>query len=219
MCWAPVVSAQHNTNLGYKAGDATTPNQSNVMVGSRAGETNTGTGNIFIGSQAGQNEAGSNKLIISNHVTNSTIYGELDNKRIAIATDEFPTDTAYKLAVEGKVIAREFRATQAPGWPDYVFDPSYALMDLQTLEQYIQTHKHLPDIPTAIEVANEGIELAAMNTLLLKKVEELTLYIIAQQKSLYNQDAEISSLEISIEELKKMIAPSGLMSQEPNHKN
>jgi hypothetical protein len=57
-------------------------------------------------------------------------------------------------------------------------------MPLPQLEQYIQQNKHLPDIPTANEVVRDGVDLGKMNALLLKKVEELTLYVIQLKKEL-----------------------------------
>jgi hypothetical protein len=89
-----------------------------------------------------------------------------------------------KLVVEGLISAREVKVLTGP-IPDYVFEQDYTLMSLSDLETYIKTNKHLPGIPSASEVeANEGLELGEMNRLLLEKVEELTLHIIAQQKEI-----------------------------------
>lgn len=70
------------------------------------------------------------------------------------------------------------------GWADYVFEENYNLMPLNELEKFITENKHLPEIPTTKEAIENGIELKEMNILLLKKVEELTLYVIQQQKEL-----------------------------------
>lgn len=67
-------------------------------------------------------------------------------------------------------------------WSDYVFAPDYSLMPLQEVEQFVKTNRHLPDIPSEQEVLDKGIDVAEMNALLLKKVEELTLYIIEIEK-------------------------------------
>ncbi len=187
-----VLLGQYNTNLGYKAGEAVSSGQKNVMVGARAGEANNGTGNIFIGSQAGQNETGSNILIISNDTTNNTIYGDLNGRRIAIGTDSFPSDSSYRLAVEGKVIAREFKATQTPAWPDYVFLDSYPLRSIESVHRFVQKNNHLPEVPSAKEVSENGIELSEMTAILLKKVEELTLYVIQQQSQIDALSKELS---------------------------
>lgn len=69
-------------------------------------------------------------------------------------------------------------------WFDHVFNDNYQLMPLSELKNFVNTNKHLPDIPSEVEVKQNGIELFKMNALLLKKVEELTLYIIKMQEEI-----------------------------------
>ena len=80
-----------------------------------------------------------------------------------------------------------------PG-PDYVFEPDYDLQTLKELAKYIKQNKHLPEVPSANEMEEEGIELSKMNILLLKKIEELTLHLI-------NQEERIEELEKKLEEV------------------
>jgi hypothetical protein len=91
---------------------------------------------------------------------------------------------SFKLAVEGKIGAREVRVTNANPWPDYVFNNNYQLKTLYSLETYIRQNNHLPNIPSAQEVKDNGIELGNMNGKLLEKIEELTLYIIELNKKI-----------------------------------
>lgn len=86
-----------------------------------------------------------------------------------------------KLSVNGKIRAQEIKVETA-NWPDYVFADDYKLMSLAELEKYVVQHKHLPEIPTANDVEKNGIDLGEMNKLLLKKIEELTLYLIEIKK-------------------------------------
>jgi hypothetical protein len=87
------------------------------------------------------------------------------------------------LTVNGKIHTREEITVDYHGtWYDYIFAENYKLMTLPELENYILLNKHLPDIPSADEVKENGIKLAEMNTLLLKKIEELTLYVIELEK-------------------------------------
>lgn len=102
-----------------------------------------------------------------------------------------------KLAVNGKIRAKEIKV-EASNWPDYVFEKGYKIVQLEELERYIQANKHLPEIPSAKEVESNGIELGQMNKILLKKVEELTLMLIDQNKK--NKE-----YERSIDELKKKL--------------
>ncbi|MBR0304492.1 MAG: hypothetical protein IJQ94_02480 [Bacteroidales bacterium] len=85
-----------------------------------------------------------------------------------------------KLSVNGNICAKEIRVSLngTPCWPDYVFEEGYSLTSLQDLQKYIKENRHLPDVPSAEEISDSGVNLGEMNTLLLKKIEELTLYII-----------------------------------------
>lgn len=91
---------------------------------------------------------------------------------------ESPTE---KLAVNGKIRAKEVKV-EATNWPDYVFDQNYRLLSLTEIEAYIKKNKHLPEMPSAAQVTDHGLELGEMNKLLLKKVEELTLHLIDLKK-------------------------------------
>lgn len=88
-----------------------------------------------------------------------------------------------RLAVGGGIGARGFYVrAQGVAWPDYVFQASYRLRPLKEVGQFVRANGHLPEVPSAATVQAEGIELGSMNALLLKKVEELTLYLLAMQQ-------------------------------------
>jgi hypothetical protein len=90
---------------------------------------------------------------------------------------------SFKLAVEGKIGAREVKVTLENPWPDYVFNKEYPLLDIAALDKYITINKHLPGIPSSKEIKeNKGIELGQMTAKLLEKIEELTLYVIQLKK-------------------------------------
>lgn len=110
----------------------------------------------------------------------TNIFTLLRNGNVGIGVD-IP---AEKLVVDGTVCAKEVRVALSGGpcWPDYVFGEDYKLRELSDLENYIKTNKCLPDIPTAEEVTNSGVELGDMQARMLKKIEELTLYIIELKK-------------------------------------
>ena len=84
---------------------------------------------------------------------------------------------------DGHVKTKEIVVT-LEGWSDYVFDSSYKLMPLGELERYVNTNRHLPNIPSATEVESNGVNIGEMDALLLEKIEELTLYIIDLQKQI-----------------------------------
>lgn len=104
---------------------------------------------------------------------------------------------SFQLAVEGKIGAREVHVTLQNPWPDYVFRDKYNLLPLDQLEKYILINNHLPDMPSEQQIKESGgIELGDMNTRLLKKIEELTLYIIQLKK-------ENETIKKDIERLKQ----------------
>ncbi len=119
--------------------------------------------------------------------------------RIATTTQA----TGYALSVNGKVACTEVLVDDIASWPDYVFADGYELMSLGELEQSIEKNKHLPGLPSAAEVEEHGIMLGDMQKKLLEKVEELTLYTIAQGKMISNQGEVISELQQKMENLEK----------------
>jgi len=102
-----------------------------------------------------------------------------------------PLPSGYKLGVSGKIIAEEINVQLSASWPDYVFSDEYILMPLTELSTYVRKYKHLPDVPDAAEVEKSGLELGEINAVLLKKIEELTLYLI-------EQDKKINELQIQV---------------------
>ena len=101
------------------------------------------------------------------------------------------------LYASGKIYTTEVIVQASVPVPDYVFEKSYKLRPLGELEDFIAQHKHLPEIPSANEVAGQGLGLSEMNLLLLKKVEELTLYLIEQEKEINQLKRQVSKLEVS----------------------
>ncbi len=95
------------------------------------------------------------------------------------------TPGSYKLAVAGKIAATgEVRVFTAGTtiFPDYVFAPGYKLPSLEETEKYVKQNHHLPEVPSAADIEKDGMSLNGINTILLKKVEELTLYMIDMKK-------------------------------------
>jgi hypothetical protein len=109
---------------------------------------------------------------------------------------------SFHLAVNGKIGAREVNVTSQNPFPDYVFENTYNLRPLSQVESFIKENKHLPEIPSAKEVEASGINLGEMEALLLKKIEELTLYTIEINKKMEVLETENRKLNQEIEQLK-----------------
>lgn len=106
----------------------------------------------------------------TNNVRDMNLFGNLN-----IGTDA--TVPGYQLQVKGKIRSQEIMV-EMDNWPDYVFEPSHEKLSLTDLESFIKKNKHLPEIPSVSVVSKDGINLGDMNAKLLKKIEELTLYVI-----------------------------------------
>ncbi len=113
--------------------------------------------------------------------------------RVCIGT--IAAATGYALSVNGKAVCTEVLVEALANWPDYVFADGYDLMSLGDLEKSIKQNGHLPGIPSAAEIEESGILLGDMQTKLLKKVEELTLYTIEQDKKIAELQKKFEALE------------------------
>ncbi|TAE33588.1 MAG: hypothetical protein EAZ91_02965 [Cytophagales bacterium] len=123
------------------------------------------------------------------HLLFSTNYNlrmvVLDNGNVGIGIN----NPAQKLAVNGTIRAREL-IVETANWPDYVFGRNFRLKPLAEVEQFIQTHHHLPDIEPASTMEQNGVAVADVTRRMMQKVEELTLYVIRQDKQIRALQAE-----------------------------
>ena len=116
--------------------------------------------------------------------------------KIGIGTSNF----TEMLSVNGKIRAKEVKVENV-NWPDYVFSSSYKLPKLDEIENYIQQNGHLPGIPSAKQVAQDGVALSEMNAALLSKIEELTLILIQQEKVLLLQDQKLNAQDVLLKQI------------------
>lgn len=120
-----------------------------------------------------------------------TVYmgsGNLDGENLT-------NGAGYKLRVFGKVIAEEVRVQLKNAWPDYVFENGYKKLSLSELEKYVIENKHLPNIPSAKEIEKDGHQLGDVQIKMLEKIEELSLYIIDQNKAIEELKKRINQIE------------------------
>jgi hypothetical protein len=140
-----------------------------------------------------------------------SVYGNFDrilttrdvtvqSGNIAIGTTTIPA--GYKLAVNGAAIATSVKVQPHGDWPDFVFKQDYELPALTQVKAYIDKNQHLPDMPSAKEVQANGLDLGEMNRLLLKKVEELTLYLMDEHSKNAEQENRIKALETALKNQK-----------------
>ncbi|MEO9869314.1 hypothetical protein [Ekhidna sp.] len=199
------VSVRGKLGIGTTSPDDKLTVQGNLNVG---GTTN---GTIKARHLTGKSHTSSDygDLYLQYHTTHPVRIGTSTNPaplfvqgNVGIGT----SDPDSKLTVAGNIHAQEVKVTIDAGTgPDYVFEPDYDLRSLEETEAYIQANKHLPEVPSASEMEANGVQLGEMNMLLLKKVEELTLYLIQnnKEKEELNQQlkANSQSQQKMIEEL------------------
>lgn len=119
------------------------------------------------------------------------INGSNTGPYIGIGTET--PDPRFSLSVNGPIRSKEVRVETA--WSDYVFLDSYGLRTLADVEEYINKNKHLPDVPSAAEVEKNGVKIGETSALLLKKIEELTLYLIQKDKEVHTLQRRLDELE------------------------
>ncbi|MEP0986840.1 hypothetical protein [Ekhidna sp.] len=161
--------------------------------------------------------SGRGNLILQPRATDSDGFGDLVVMTGQNATTKFvirnsgnvgigTTNPTEKLEVAGTIYSREVKVEVAAGTgPDFVFEPTYDLRSLEETAAYIKSNKHLPEIPSAKEMEANGVQLGEMNMLLLKKIEELTLHTIEQQKQLDTYQQNQTEMMELIHQLKNEI--------------
>ena len=219
-------TSNNNVQIGYYSGEFNNGNN-NVFIGTQsAGESSGASNCVVIGQNAGYFLNQSNKLIIDyvdntqiNNNPQPLIWGDFSadqlkfNGKVGIGGNSttgfgnYPTTASgvnvsnYQLFVKGGILTEEVRVSLASSWADYVFNKDYKLKPLSEVEKFIKENGHLPNVPSAAQVKDEGIEIGNMATIQQEKIEELTLYIIEQSKEIEKLKTQVKE----IEDLKKLL--------------
>ena len=125
-----------------------------------------------------------------------------DNGNVIIGKTSQANST-YLFDVNGKARANEIVVNTTGA--DFVFEPDYKLPELAELAKFVKTNKHLPEIPTAKQMVENGVNLGELNIKLLQKVEELTLHLIEKEKQLNKQNIKVTTLEMKLAKQDKML--------------
>ena len=180
-----------------------TNNGSENTYGILVSGSNSGTGSTYgIFSTVNNNSSTRSAYGVYTSATDSKDWGLYSigrnyiNGDLRINTQEDPYNGAYALIINGRMISEEVLIQNSNSWPDYVFDESYSLMPLEELEKSIQENHHLPNIPPAKELEENGVPVGEIQIKMMEKIEELTLYVIQQQK-------EINALKKKLDQINK----------------
>ena len=123
-----------------------------------------------------------------------------------LSDEQIKVNTKMKLRSDGLLKVKEAEE-KTEEWSEYVLHAAYPMLALSELAEFITKNHHLPDVPSEAQVMEEGINLGQMDAILLKKIEELILYIIKQQK-------EIDALKQAFKESKEPVQEGGFLQQE-----
>lgn len=208
-------SPAYKISLGGQIGQVTTPlglafsndySNNSLAVNSKLFLYNTGGTEIYgigVGSNADiQYHAGSTGNIYGRHdfySGNNLKMTILNNGNVGIGT----TSPTYKLDVCGTIRAKEVKVDLLGTCvPDFVFKKDYKLMSLNELEKFVTTNQHLPEIAPEKEMIENGLNMKEFQMKLLQKMEEMTLYIIEQNKKNEKQEQELKLLKAEIKKIK-----------------
>lgn len=203
-----IASGNGNIFIGFGAGPESTDNT--VALNNTLFLDNRTTNKPLIYGKFNTDQLGVNVESIPQGITfavggSALIDGALTtNGKISIGTTI--SDPDYELTVKGKIHVQEVKVDlQGAIVPDYVFNEDYYLNTLEEVEDYISQEGHLPNIPSAKEMKENGINLKEMNLKLLEKIEELTLYMLDQSKALQKEKSNTAELEKRLIKLESLL--------------
>lgn len=187
----------NNTEIQFRTATYQDPRTSaitnwrNTLSISTDGSIGIGSKDVYLKNNSGSQLAINSPKEINLHSPNVTLTG-----KVGINTTN-NTD-GYALAVDGGVISTKVFIKEVNQWPDYVFSDDYQLMDLDELRNYLSNNKHLPDVPSHAEVIQSGYDVNEMQQVLLKKIEELTRYILLLQDEINGLRSEKKNVSDTI---------------------
>lgn len=167
------------------------PTENDHLLATLEGEFRVSRGDVFVEDK--NVEIAKGKLLVREDNV------EVHRGKLLVNTNEEIGE--HQVLINGSIIATEAWIKEYPNWPDYVFAPEYELMPLKDLKAYIEEHGHLPEIPTALEVEEKGFAMGEMQSLLLKKVEELTLHLLEERKARLILEKNLENLNELLQEL------------------
>lgn len=167
-----------------------------------------GSGNVILGTAGSGGRIGAGDALWER--TNGGLIKTAQSDAVVIGQQLTGTPAGYKLFVEEGILTERVKVAlkNTADWSDYVFAPGYRLRSLSEVEQHIQKWGHLPGVPSAQQMVEQGNDLHRTDAKLLEKLEELTLYSIEQQKQIEQQQKAIKNLQqqlSEIDELKQLI--------------
>lgn len=127
-----------------------------------------------------------------------------DNTKAFAANDSRTNEDVFRVYGDGRIEGKSLRLTLDPSfWSDYVFEQDYRLRSIEEMAAFIEQNKHLPDVPGAEEVGKNGIDVAGMDATLLRKIEELSLYVIELNEAVKSLKKDNLKLAEQLEQVRQ----------------
>ncbi|GGA82727.1 hypothetical protein [Puia dinghuensis] len=197
------------TNFSHKLEILTTADNDGIRLSTGTGVVMLHTNSLVLGGYNNITAAGDGGIVYGSTTPQTTNNGfvitpwspgitgiRLDqNGNVGIATRN---TFGYQLAVNGSAIFTKIVVKPYANWPDYVFQKNYHLPSLNSVAAFIRTNHHLPGVPSADSVTQSGIDVGQNQALLLKKIEELTLYVIRLDKENQRLRRKIDRLSTAV---------------------
>ncbi|MFT3681955.1 MAG: hypothetical protein QM791_16900 [Ferruginibacter sp.] len=211
--WTSAFIVQANGKAGIGTPNVVDELSVGSLHGSKLGIGNKDWGSTAIITTGNTGSADYTDLKVPGIVSNSAYIRLNSAGNVGIGT--FNIDPEFRLSVNGKIRSKGLKV-QTDNWADFVFEKNYVLRSLPELENFIKTHKRLPDMPSEATVVKEGNDVGETQIKLLQKIEELTLYVIEQNKNieklqeknkvLEESNKDIEQIREELKELKKLIS-------------
>lgn len=183
----PYRAADFSATLSLQNTNKTNGNFSNLLFINSSGRTSAAVVGVNTDHDTPQGEL---VFITRNADTFNEALRIDKNGKVGIGTSQ----PAYKLDVSGDIRSRDLILDTA-AWADDVFEPNYPLMDLSAVKLFVSQHKHLPGVPSESEIQKSGIEIKKMNVVYIRKIEELTLYILSLQDKILDLNSRLERIE------------------------
>ncbi len=200
-----VMGSAYSVGLNYGAGyiGFNASRNPNTNSWATANDGNVNGGSVIFGDVFGNiifSTLPTNGSTNQTNVADGTVFGNRKftinaNGQVIVGTKTSVAHPTAAFMVNGTIVSKEIYVTKPADWPDYVFESDYKLLPLTEVEAFYKTQKHLPNVPSEGELTKTDISVAEMNALLLKKIEELTLYAVEQNKQLLDLKKEVLILK------------------------
>jgi trimeric autotransporter adhesin len=187
----------NNVAIGFNAGKFSYGGVGNLFLGYQAGLNANESNRLYISNSSTSNplikgDFSSNWLRVNSKTTGYMVIGDFDTAPSGTpGTGGIPLPAnigqanGYRLVVQDGILTEKLKvALRSTGgdWADYVFEPTYKLMPLEEVEKYAKENKHLPNVPSAAEMVQDGLDISKTSKMFMEKIEELTLHIIDLNK-------------------------------------